>query len=434
MKKILLFCISILGLAWGTTTQSAPWEAPFVYTPYNLDLIDMHFILRIDDKDGLEEINKMIFALDSIRPKNSRPTRFVSLSFDGYNEEQIDSLAGCIWLRNRASILELEFFNSPIKRIPRSVSYFPNVQNMNFLKCDSICSMNYFDTDKTIFGFSFYKCNISKLPEGIESISPMLNLEFDMLDTVNTFDIDMELRRFERRNNVLSLLINNKFLKKFPESIFRLTSLQTLVINVSDDTKYPNRFNELINLKYLCYSENKFNENPFESAKLNGIIRQERTISSYRPDSTMGEHEYYNYFYTLIINESRDSQYSNENRNDDVWCKQCFSLPPNKRFTALDSAISGDSLLQIVSSCIENTSLVKLTLQEMRHTTIKATVEVVDDYGQIVIKKNFIDNTVTLDLSPLEFYAEGSVRNFYTIVIKYNGKRYKYQLTLNQGK
>ena len=174
---------------------------------------------------------------------------FIDINFNNMNENQIDS-AICQINSKKLSyrIISITITNSSIKKIPKSLNFFKNLSTLRFDYCDNISSFTDFNTTARIFAVKFYNCRIKKLPDGIENLKSYIRLSLEFPVDFSGFDLDQELKKFEKRNNIFDMAIVYAKCDKFPETIFNLKALQTLVFISKEIDYYPKRFNELPNL------------------------------------------------------------------------------------------------------------------------------------------------------------------------------------------
>ena len=179
----------------------------------------------------------------------------IIVTFDSMSESQIDSSIRILY-RNSYSqeIIGINIKNSPIKKIPESFKLCDNLYGINFIKCDSISSFTDFNTTARIFAVTFDNCRIEKLPDGIENLLSYVRLSLGFPVDFSGFDLDQELKKFEKRNNIFDMAIVYAKCDKFPETIFNLKALQTLIFISKGIEDYPDRFDSLQNLTGLYLS------------------------------------------------------------------------------------------------------------------------------------------------------------------------------------
>ena len=80
-------------------------------------------------------------------------------------------------------------------------------------------------------------------------------LEFP--NNFNGFNLNSELLKFNKRNNIIDLFVKYKLLNEFPESLFNLISLQSLIFYSDDSLYFPHKFDRLNNLIYIITTAKK---------------------------------------------------------------------------------------------------------------------------------------------------------------------------------
>lgn len=241
MKRILflIICFFIFQL------HSALSERKFSYLPpMGIGFCLSNVYIEIHNNTNFDSLNIVMEKI--FKEKN-----LCNFDLDIYNmdESLIDSLIYQIEYKHR--IVSIRFNNSPIKKIPFSIRKLINLYSISFINCDSIKSLNGFNSTNTMFSITFENCRIKELPEGTEKLIPMLQLMLEIPDDFDEFNLNDELSKFTKRKNIINLFIKYKILKKFPESLFELLSLQTLIFFSNDDLYIPLKFDKLLNLNNL---------------------------------------------------------------------------------------------------------------------------------------------------------------------------------------
>lgn len=250
MKKFFLVIIIILSFQSNCLLSEFYFNC---FPPMELHSLHQFMHLVIDNNTDFDSINTVIN--NSLKEKKYK---YFTLGFDKMNESSIDSLIKC--LDNKNKIISVDLYSCPIKKLPIYVRKFSNLYSLTFENCDSIQSLNGFNTDFYMFSLFFENCRIKELPEGIEKLKSMLMLMLEFPDDFNEFDLNNELSKFTKRKNIINLFIKYKQLKEFPESLFELISLQRLFFLSNDSIYCPNKFDKLPNLNTLILTKMKNKE------------------------------------------------------------------------------------------------------------------------------------------------------------------------------
>ncbi len=191
--------------------------------------------------DKTTKLDSIVKEIDSILPLDN-----ISLYFKNVDEKTIDSLIYSV--KRKRFINEITFNYCNFKKMPLSVRKLINLTSLHFIRCDSLISLNGFNTTNTLFVVTLESCRIKELPEGLDKIYSFLFLMLDFPNDFTGFDLNKELEKFSDRKNILNLFVKYKLLDKFPESLFKLTNLQSLMFFTDSKLYFPPRFDELKNL------------------------------------------------------------------------------------------------------------------------------------------------------------------------------------------
>lgn len=218
--------------------------------------------IKIDSSSNFDSVQNVISNIQFERKK------LIYLTFSSVNEHLINTYIDRI--ERRSLIIGIHLIDCPIKKLPFSIRDLINIHSLRLERCDSIQSLNGFNTSQTLFSLFFENCKIKELPEGVEKLKPLLRLMLEFPDDFKDFDINNELEKFSKRKNIFNLYIKYYQLKEFPENILELTTLQTLIIFSNNNIKYPDNYDNLVNLNELriCYIvEDDFNPNTIKLRK-----------------------------------------------------------------------------------------------------------------------------------------------------------------------
>ncbi len=200
-------------------------------------------------------INEFTNIDSLVREYNNKiPKLDVTLSFYNTDTKIIDSTISL--LKVHRLILDISFHNCTFKILPYSIRKLSSLTGLHFNSCDSLVSLNGFNTTNTLFLVTLESCRIKELPEGLDKIYSFLFLMLDFPNDFTGFDLNKELDKFSERKNILNLFVKYKQLDKFPESLFKLTNLQSLMFFTDSSVYFPPRFNELTNLLEIRTSNN----------------------------------------------------------------------------------------------------------------------------------------------------------------------------------
>ncbi len=238
MRKLILLFIMIM--VYYTSLFSEP-IFPELLFPELLFLSDnsKREFYTIDNQNDFNRIK------DSINRK--RDLCYIILTIKNIDDNKIvDSIINSI--ERQKYIIDISFHNCNFKELPYSMRKLDNLTGMHFFECDSLITLDGFNSTSTLFLLTFIDCRINELPEGTEKIKSMLYLMLDFPNDFSGFDLNKELDKFSRRKNILNLCIKYKLLDKFPDSLFKLTNIQTLLFYSDSKLYFPPRFDELNNL------------------------------------------------------------------------------------------------------------------------------------------------------------------------------------------
>ena len=232
MKKITLV-LAILYIS----LNSLHTEPTFPYSLFSNWFSDYRYEINKTTK-----LDSLVKEIDSIRPLDN-----IALYFENVDNRTIDSVINSV--RRFRFIYKISFINCHFKEMPLSVRKLINLTCLHFIRCDSLISLNGFNTTNTLFLVTLESCRIKELPEGLDKIYSFLFLMLDFPNDFTGFDLNKELDKFSERKNILNLFVKYKQLDKFPESLFKLTNLQSLMFFTDSKLYFPPRFNELTNLQ-----------------------------------------------------------------------------------------------------------------------------------------------------------------------------------------
>lgn len=239
MKKITLV-LAILYIS----LNSLHAEPTFPYSLFSNWFSDYRYEINKTTK-----LDSLVNEIDSIRPLDN-----IALYFENVENKTIDSVINSV--RRFRFIYKISFINCHFKEMPLSVRKLINLTCLHFIRCDSLISLNGFNTTNTLFLVTLESCRIKELPEGLDKIYSFLFLMLDFPNDFTGFDLNKELDKFSERKNILNLFVKYKLLDKFPESLFKLTNLQSLMFFTDSSVYFPPRFDELINLLEIRTSNN----------------------------------------------------------------------------------------------------------------------------------------------------------------------------------
>lgn len=209
----------------------------------------------VRDNQPIQDISfdSLRLNFDSIVGNNHdqmpRNRSLINVTFIELDEKSIDSIITS--LDRNPYIYGICFVGCPIRKLPSSAKKLPRLVAIAFDGCDSIETLDGFNTVGYNFLLSFYDCKINHLPCGTENLCASLYLALEFPCEFEGFDLNRELKKFEKRKNITQLLIIHSKLDEFPEEIFKLTNLQSLIFLSNKNIKYPDRFSELPNL--MCF-------------------------------------------------------------------------------------------------------------------------------------------------------------------------------------
>lgn len=214
---------------------------------YNTIFGDFKHHFKIYNNIQIDSINKIInksndkyFNIIS----NSKP--YSMLTFSKMNESQIDSAVKKIEFKQ--FVKTIQFDTCFLKKLPYSFRDFRELSSIVFNQCDSIISLNGYNSTNSIFSIYLKNCRIKKIPEGIEKLKSFLRLIIEFPDDFSDMDVNTELMKFEKRNNIIDLLIYYRLMDLFPETIFKLTSIQNLAISALNMKPYQPQYEKMVNL------------------------------------------------------------------------------------------------------------------------------------------------------------------------------------------
>lgn len=239
MKKIALI-LAILCISANCLHS----EDIFPYNLFNECFSEYRFEINNTTK-----IDSIVKEIDDKLPIDNK-----ALYFENVDEKLIDSLIYSV--KYKRLIYKISFINCQFKEMPLSVRKLINLTSLHFIRCDSLISLNGFNTTNTLFLVTLESCRIKELPEGLDKIYSFLFLMLDFPNDFTGFDLNKELEKFSERKNILNLFIKYKQLGKFPESLFKLTNLQSLMFFTDSSLYFPPRFDELTNLLEIRTSNN----------------------------------------------------------------------------------------------------------------------------------------------------------------------------------
>ena len=217
-----------------------------LYTAQDIDTI-YNFFEKVDS------INSNTSKIDSILKYSISP--YFVLSFNNMDDTQIMEVIRDLERNSLTyNILGLQFIDCPIKHVSKEFKMCSNLYMLSFEKCDSITSFKDYNTSAQIFSIIFDNCAIKELPSDIENLKPYIRLGLAFPEDFEDFNLDKELTKFKRRNNLFDIAVFYKRCKQFPKTIFNLKALQTIAFYSEDILYYPPRFNELPNLINLFIS------------------------------------------------------------------------------------------------------------------------------------------------------------------------------------
>lgn len=213
---------------------------------------------KIQSLNQISTFNKIQDSIDYLKAQSNADYVYcnASIEFSAMNKEQIDSSFALI--TQKENIRTLIFRNCSFQELPDSLNSLTSLDAIHFIECDSLKSLGKFDPVVPIFEFYYYGCQISSLPEGIEKIHPLVRLLLHLPDTLFHFNLNKELGKFSKRNNLIDLSIRGKRIAEFPENIFTLTSLRSLMFETLEGLCYPRKYDKLVNLLKLtltCWNE-----------------------------------------------------------------------------------------------------------------------------------------------------------------------------------
>jgi hypothetical protein len=268
MKRFFLFIV-IITLAFGLNNMYSI-EFTLGFYPHAVYNNMADTIFNINAVNDIIQIN---YLFDSLDAKFEISSKTIALSFNKLDENQIDSSIKLFKYKN--CIQQISFLECPIKKLPDSFNLLYYVNKIQFRKCDSIVSMNNFNSDYSIICINFINCRIKKLPDGLENIFPMLSLILILPDDFNGMSINNELLKFEKRKNIIDLFIRYSQLDKFPESIFNLINLQTLFFIGNNIIYYPAEFDKFVNMRqiYISCNDDRVEESAKKITTLNYFRR-----------------------------------------------------------------------------------------------------------------------------------------------------------------
>lgn len=226
------------------------------YEEYNKESTTSYY--KFDLRDNISEFNRIQDSLNDIKEHDCYNLlhHYADIEFDNMEEVRIENML--VSLASRFEIRILRFRNCTFRKLPNSLNRLMKLEAIHFIECDSLKSLGKFDPITPIFEFYFFNCKIPNLPDGIEKLHPMVRLLIHLPDTLNRLNLDTELSKFTRRNNLIDLAIRGKDIAEFPESIFTLSSLRTLIFESTKTIRFPYKFDKLFNLLKLtltCWDE-----------------------------------------------------------------------------------------------------------------------------------------------------------------------------------
>jgi hypothetical protein len=274
------------------------------------------YTLDINSNTNLDSIMKELKVI------NEKRQYYFCISFYGLNEIQLDEFCSKFFFREY--VAKIDLFNCPIKVIPLSFREFNKLHYIGFHKCNNIESMENVNYSNPIFLLSFERCNISRLPKGIENWKSMLYLKIGISYDYYKFDLDSSLVKFSNRNNVMNLLIYYKNLKEFPKSLFELTALRHLTFYCNPKIKLykTNKLINLVELETNLDGNNLLDEKVFNNLQyytnFNKMFSSVDSIPDYFRSDFIRSNSYYDDKIDLYRNEGQKLQDSALNA---VWMK-----------------------------------------------------------------------------------------------------------------
>lgn len=265
-KKVLLLFVCVLPLLSNENSyplanfyEDYSNNRPTIYHEINndMDVIEYNHILdSLENRDSLENSNSFYYRYRHLITIMPERYHYSVIKFTDMGEDQINLAVSKI--ESKEHIRILIFRNCSFKELPDSINNLKSLNAIHFVECDSLRSLGSFNTFLPIFEFYFYNCKIPHLPDRIEKISSMLRLLIHLPDHYEDFVLNEEINKFSRRNNLVDLAIRGKNISEFPENIFFLTSLRTLMFESWKKLNYPYKFYRLNNLAKLtltCWDE-----------------------------------------------------------------------------------------------------------------------------------------------------------------------------------
>ncbi len=229
MKNIALAMFLFLSFLLASHSQNGVFSS--------VPICESFYDIVIDKNSSIDSLNECIKKADK---ENLR------ISLRGLSEVQMDSLLSLIY---NSSLIDKIFLDScPIKKLPIIFRKYFRLRDLTFYKCDSIESLNGFKSIQASFALKFFKCNIPKLPEGIENIKSILSLFIEVNKDYKLFNLEESLSTLTFRNNVRAFFIYNENLKEIPNSLDKLTLLSHLYLVCNEDVKIHNKLTNLVNL------------------------------------------------------------------------------------------------------------------------------------------------------------------------------------------
>ena len=170
---------------------------------------------------------------------------------------------------NSVKILHLcshEIKNSEIKLLPKTLTY---------LKINAKKLVNPIDLPRDLTNLSLYNCQnltidfLNNLPYKITTLKfyhlTIVNFELKLLVNLVSLDLNHgQIKTFVLENclDLKTLDLHKNELIEFPQSILKLTNLESLNLRWNKLSQIPKEFSQLENLKYLDLCENKLIEFP----------------------------------------------------------------------------------------------------------------------------------------------------------------------------
>lgn len=212
-----------------------------------------YYIYEVDDVEKIKVLYDSLLLVYSI-DNPYRSNKFPKIVIRNMNEVDVDTVINRLE-HIRSNIISIYFDSCTFESVPKNLNMLENLESITFNSCNQLKTFGEYNSPKTTFVMFFINCNLDRLPEKIELFKPLLKLWISFPDNFTKMNLNYELNRFLKRNNLLSLYIRYKNLSSFPSSILELSSLQYLVFQSNNYIIYPKSYDKLVNIRRIIITD-----------------------------------------------------------------------------------------------------------------------------------------------------------------------------------